>query len=125
MLPFQLFRSRTFTLANVLTLLLYGALGVVLFLLPLDLIQVQHYTATEAGAALVPLAIIMFTLSRWAGGLINRVGPRIPLTIGPAIAGGCNPPFCRCGNGGSLLKTVFSAVFLPWICKNSTVSPPS
>ncbi len=112
MLPFQLFRSRTFTLANVLTLLLYGALGVVLFLLPLDLIQVQHYTATEAGAALVPLAIIMFTLSRWAGGLINRVGPRIPLTIGPAIAAVGIALFARSGTGGSYWTTVFPAVCL-------------
>src|SRR5205814_4065161 len=86
MLPLHLFRSRTFTLANVLTLLLYGALGVVLFLLPLNLIQVQHYSATQAGAALVPFAIIMFVLSRWAGGLINRVGARLPLTIGPTLA---------------------------------------
>lgn len=86
MLPLGLFRRRTFALANVLTLLLYGALGVVFFLVPLVLIQVQHYSATATGAALVPLAIIMFALSRWAGGLMKRVGPRIPLTVGPTIA---------------------------------------
>jgi EmrB/QacA subfamily drug resistance transporter len=123
MLPFQLFRSRTFTLANVLTLLLYGALGVVLFLLPLDLIQVQHYTATEAGAALVPLAIIMFTLSRWAGGLINRVGPRIPLTIGPAIAAVGIALFARGGTGGSYWTTIFPAVCLLGFGMTITVAP--
>jgi EmrB/QacA subfamily drug resistance transporter len=123
MLPFQLFRSRTFTLANILTLLLYGALGVVLFLLPLDLIQVQHYTATEAGAALVPLAIIMFTLSRWAGGLINRVGPRIPLTIGPAIAAVGIALFARSGTGGSYWTTVFPAVCLLGFGMTITVAP--
>ena len=123
MLPFKLFRSRTFTLANVLTLLLYGALGVVLFLLPLDLIQVQHYTATEAGAALVPLAIIMFTLSRWAGGLINRVGPRIPLTIGPAIAAIGIALFARGGTGGSYWTTVFPAVCLLGFGMTITVAP--
>jgi hypothetical protein len=123
MLPFQLFRSRTFTLANILTLLLYGALGVVLFLLPLDLIQVQHYTATEAGAALVPLAIIMFTLSRWAGGLINRVGPRIPLTIGPAIAAVGIALFARGGTGGSYWTTVFPAVCLLGFGMTITVAP--
>jgi MFS family permease len=123
MLPFQLFRSRTFTLANILTLLLYGALGVVLFLLPLDLIQVQHYTATEAGAALVPLAIIMFTLSRWAGGLINRVGPRIPLTIGPAIAAVGIALFARGGIGSSYWTTVFPAVCLLGFGMAITVAP--
>ena len=73
-------------LANVLTLLLYGALGTVLWLVPLNLIQVQHYTATAAGAALLPLPILMFLLSRWSGGLVARVGSRLPLTIGPVVA---------------------------------------
>ena len=123
MLPFHLFRSRTFTLANVLTLLLYGALGVVFFLLPLELIQVQHYTATEAGAALVPLAVIMFALSRWAGGLINRVGPRIPLTIGPAIAAVGIALFARGGTGGSYWTTVFPAVCLLGFGMTITVAP--
>src|SRR5687768_13389504 len=86
MLPLDLFGSRTFTLANVLTLLLYGALAIVFFLLPLYLIQVQDFSATAAGAALVPFAAIMFALSRWAGGLVARVGPRLPLTIGPVIS---------------------------------------
>ncbi|HEY3886155.1 MAG TPA: MFS transporter, partial [Vicinamibacterales bacterium] len=86
MLPLTLFRSRTFTLANALTLLLYAALGVTMFLMPMDLIQVQHYTATAAGAALLPLPLIMFALSRWSGGLVARIGSRLPLTIGPVIA---------------------------------------
>ena len=123
MLPFHLFRSRTFTLANVLTLLLYGALGVVLFLLPLELIQVQHYTATEAGAALVPLAIIMFTLSRWAGGLIHRIGPKIPLTIGPAIAAVGIALFARAGMADSYWTTIFPAVCLLGFGMTITVAP--
>src|SRR5712671_6729654 len=123
MLPFQLFRSRTFTLTNILTLLLYGALGIVMFLLPLELIQVQHYSATEAGAALVPLAVIMFTLSRWAGSLINRVGPRIPLTIGPAIAAVGIALFARGGTGGSYWTTVFPAVCLLGFGMTITVAP--
>jgi fucose permease len=102
---------------------LYGALGVVLFLLPLELIQVQHYTATEAGAALVPLAIIMFTLSRWAGGLINRVGPRIPLTIGPAIAAVGTALFARAGVADSYWTTIFPAVCLLGFGMTITVAP--
>jgi hypothetical protein len=123
MLPLHLFRSRTFTLTNVLTLLLYGALGVILFLLPLNLIQVQHYSATQAGAALVPFAIIMFALSRWTGGLITRVGARLPLTIGPAIAAVGLVLFARLGIGDSYWTTVFPAVCLLGLGMAVTVAP--
>lgn len=86
MLPLALFASRAFTLANVLTLLLYAALAEMMFLIPLELIQARGYTATAAGAALLPFPIIIFVLSRWSGGLVARVGPRWPLTIGPTMA---------------------------------------
>lgn len=86
MLPLPLFRSRDFAGANLLTLLLYAALGGTLFFLPLNLIQVQGFSATAAGAAFLPFVIIMFSLSRWSGGLVDRFGARLPLTIGPVIA---------------------------------------
>jgi EmrB/QacA subfamily drug resistance transporter len=86
MLPLSLFRSRTFSGANLLTLLLYAALSGALFFLPLNLIQVQGYSATAAGAALLPFVLIMFVLSRWSGGLVERYGAKLPLTIGPVIA---------------------------------------
>lgn len=86
MLPFQLFRSRNFTGANLLTLLLYFALGGGLFFLTLNLIQVQGFSATAAGAALLPFVLILFSLSRWSGGLMERFGPRPPLLIGPVVA---------------------------------------
>jgi EmrB/QacA subfamily drug resistance transporter len=86
MLPLKLFRSRSFAGANILTLQLYFALGGVLFFLTLNLIQVQAFSATAAGAALLPFVLIMFALSRWSGGLIGRFGPRIPLVAGPAVA---------------------------------------
>ncbi len=86
MLPLKLFRSRNFTAANLLTLLLYFSLSGGFFFLALNFIQVQGFSATAAGAAMLPFILIMFSLSRWSGGLIERFGPRLPLSIGPLVA---------------------------------------
>lgn len=85
MVNMRLFRSRTFSGANLLTLLLYGALGGVLVFLPLNLIQVQGYGETVAGFAQLPFSILLIVMSPWAGGLVEKVGPRLPLTVGPLI----------------------------------------
>lgn len=86
MLPLTLFRSRTFAGTNLLTFLLYAALGGTLFFLPLNLIQVQHYSPTAAGAVLLPFILVMSFLSRWSGGLVARYGPKPTLVVGPIIA---------------------------------------
>src|SRR2546429_1596931 len=86
MLPLTLFRVRTFTGVNLLTFLLYGALGGTLFFLPLNLIQIQHYSATAAGAVLLPFILIISLLSRWSGGLVVSYGPKLPLLIGSLTA---------------------------------------
>jgi len=86
MLPLALFKSRNFAGANLLTLFLYTGLSGVLFFFPLDLIQIQGYRPTQAGAALLPFILLMFILSRWAGGLVARNGSKLPLVIGPAIS---------------------------------------
>jgi predicted MFS family arabinose efflux permease len=86
MLPLSLFSSPDFTGANLLTLLLYAGLGGSMFFMTLSLIQVQGYSATAAGAAFLPFVLIMFSLSRWSGGLVDHFGPRLPLTIGPLVA---------------------------------------
>ena len=87
MMPLELFRSRTFTGINLLTLLLYGARGGALFFLPFLLIQARGYSATAAGAVYLPFSVTLALLSRWSGGLADRFGTRAPLIVGPTIAG--------------------------------------
>lgn len=85
MMPLALFRNANFSGANALTLFLYAGLTASLFLLPLTLINVHHYSATAAGAAFLPFSIIMGVGSRFAGRLVEQVGARWPLIVGPAV----------------------------------------
>ncbi len=123
MLPLGLFKSRAFTLANLLTLLLYAALPVIFFLVPMNLIQVQGYTPTEAGAALLPLPLVIAAMSRWSGGLVARVGSRLPLTAGPLIAALGIALYARPGIGGSYWTTFFPAAAVLGFGLALTVAP--
>jgi len=85
LVPLSLFRSGTFSGANLITLLLYGALSAYTLFLNLNLIQAQGYRETLAGLAILPFAILLAAISRWAGRLVERIGPRVPLIVGPAL----------------------------------------
>src|SRR5262249_56481679 len=84
MLPLDVFASRQFTSVNVVTFLVYGAFGGVIFLLVLELQLVAGFSPLAAGTALLPTTILMLLLSARAGGLAQRIGPRWPMTVGTA-----------------------------------------
>jgi EmrB/QacA subfamily drug resistance transporter len=123
MVPLKLFTSSSFSGANLLTLFLYSAIGIFFFLFPLNLIQVQGYSPTAAGGAVLPLILLIFFLSRWSGGLVARYGPRPPLIIGPFIVALGFVLFAVPSVGGSYWKEFFPAVIILGFGMAVTVAP--
>lgn len=123
MVPLGLFRSRAFAGANLLTLGLYAALGGALFFIPFNLIQVQGYSAAAAGAALLPFVLLVSALSRRAGALATRLGPRPLLVGGPLIAAVAFLLLMRAGIGGSYWQTFFPGILGLGLGMGLTVAP--
>ena len=123
MMPLELFRSRTFSAVNLATFLLYGALGAVLYLVPFDLIQIQHYTPTAAGLSIAPFVVLMVPLARWTGGMISRYGPKVFMLIGPAITACGFALYALPGVGGSYWTTFFPAIVVVGLGMGLTVVP--
>jgi len=123
MLPLGLFASAQFTATNVVTFIIYGALGGALFLLPIQLQQVAGYSPLQAGVSLLPITVIMLLLSARSGALAARMGPRLQMSAGPVVVGCGMALFARIGAGGGYLTEVLPAVLVLGLGLATTVAP--
>ena len=123
MMPLGLFRDREFTAANLVTFVMYAALGGALFLVPVQLQRVSGYSPLAAGSALLPITAMMLLLSARMGRVAQRIGPRWPMTVGPIVAGGGLALFTRVGADASYLADVLPALLVFSLGLAATVAP--
>jgi hypothetical protein len=123
MLPLSLFASRQFTGTNLVTLAVYGALSAVIFLLILQLQQVVRYSPIQAGVATLPITALLLLLSPRAGQLTQRIGPRVPLTVGPLVAACGIGLLGRIGAGSSYVTDVLPPLVIFGLGMSITVAP--
>ena len=112
LVPLGMFGNAQFSAANVVTLLVYAALGVIFVLLVLQLQVVAGWTPLAAGSAMLPVTILMLLFSSRAGALSQRVGPRLPMTFGPLVAAGGVLWMGQVGAGASYVLDVLPPVLL-------------
>ena len=123
MTPLSLFGSATFVGLTLLTLLLYGALGGLFVLLPFFLIEAAHYTATQAGGALLPLPLVLAVLSPSMGALAGRIGPRLPLAIGPLVVACGFALLARVGEDAGFWTEVLPSLLVIAVGLSGAVAP--
>jgi EmrB/QacA subfamily drug resistance transporter len=123
MMPHELFRSVQFSAANAVTFAVYGGLGGALFLLPVDLQQVSHYSPLAAGAALLPVTLLMLTLSARSGALAARIGPRLQMSLGPVVVAAGLALLVRATESSGYLVDVLPAVVVFGLGLAITVAP--
>jgi hypothetical protein len=123
MLPLSIFRARQFSATNAVTFVVYAALGGALFLLPVQLQQVSHYSPVAAGASLLPLTAVMLALSARSGALAARIGPRLQMAVGPVVVGAGMVLLRMIGPSGDYLTEVFPGVIVLALGLAITVAP--
>ncbi len=123
MLPLAIFRSRQFSATNAVTFVVYAALGGALFLLPVQLQQVSHYTPLEAGTSLLPLTAVILALSARSGALAARIGPRLQMSVGPVVVGAGMTLLRFLGPSGDYLTEVLPGVLVLAFGLAITVAP--
>ena len=123
MLPLDLFRSRQFTAANLVTFVVYASLGVTFFLLVVNLQQVLGYSPMQAGLATLPVTGLMLLLSARAGMLAERIGPRLPMTAGPLCIAAGLALLSRVQEGSTYVGTVLPGVVVFGLGLALTVAP--
>jgi EmrB/QacA subfamily drug resistance transporter len=123
LVPLAIFKAKQFSAANLVTFVVYAALAGAFFLLPIQLQTVVHYSPIASGAALLPVTAIMLLGSARAGRLATRIGPRIPMSLGPVIAGCGMLLMTRIGAGGTYWVDVFPAVVVFACGLTLTVAP--
>jgi EmrB/QacA subfamily drug resistance transporter len=123
MLPLGLFRNRQFAVTNAVTFVVYAGLGGVLFLLPVVLQVVDHYSPLESGVALLPMTLVMLVFSARSGRLAARIGPRLQMGVGPVVVGGGLVLLSRASDGRGYVPHVLPAVLVIAAGLATTVAP--
>ncbi|MGN6607827.1 MAG: MFS transporter [Jatrophihabitans sp.] len=123
LMPLGLFSSRQFSAANAVTLAVYAALSGAFFLLPVQLQRVSGFAPVAAGSALLPVTVVMLLLSARMGRLAQRIGPRLPMTVGPIVAGLGLALMTRVGAHASYVADVLPAVLVFALGLSATVAP--